>query len=130
MLKILLTKVLFTLKRKFVCYNFETKLYEIMKLQFLIATIAACVLLAGCTKDKYATKPKLELSSINGSEFTTGSVLSFKFTVTDKEGDINDTMWVQKVSFVCTETNSGWPGAYKVPDFATTKNLKVDLDVN
>ena len=101
-----------------------------MKLQFLIATIAACVLLAGCTKDKYATKPKLELSSINGSEFTTGSVLSFKFTVTDKEGDINDTMWVQKVSFVCTETNSGWPGAYKVPDFATTKNLKVDLDVN
>src|SRR3954454_15157825 len=100
MLKILLTKVLFTLKRKFVCYNFETKLYEIMKLQFLIATIATCVLMAGCTKDKYTTKPKLELNSNNSSEFTTGSFLSFKFTVTGKESDNKDTKWVQKVSFV------------------------------
>src|SRR5690349_23477997 len=98
MLKILLTKVLFTLKRKFVCYNFETKLNLIMKLPFLIRIIAICVLMASCSKDKYTTKPQLELQSVNGDIFPSQSTLNFKFNVTDKEGDIQDTLWVQKVS--------------------------------
>src|SRR5689334_1005939 len=101
-----------------------------MKLQYLILMIAVSVLMATCSKDKFTTKPKLELESINGDAFVSRSLLTFKFKLTDKEGDVNDTMWVQKVSLVCEEGNVGWPGAYKMPEFTTTKNLKVALDVN
>lgn len=102
-----------------------------MKLPFLIASIALCVLIAACSKDKYTTKPKLELKSVSGKDFPSKAVLNFQFTVTDKEGDIQNTLWVQKVSLlsICNDTTS-WPGAYQVPDFSSTKNLKVEMDVN
>jgi hypothetical protein len=101
-----------------------------MKLSYLIAAIVLCVLMAACSKDKFTTKPKLELKSINGEAFPSGAPLSFKFNVTDREGDIQDTMWVQKISYSCPDVNVGWPGAYKIPDFTGNKNLKVELDVN
>jgi hypothetical protein len=101
-----------------------------MKLSYLIVTVLFCVLMAACTKDKYTTSPKLELKSINGDAFPNQALLSFKFDVTDKEGDIQDTMWVQKISLTCPDQNLGWPGAYKIPDFTAGKNLKAELDVN
>jgi len=100
-----------------------------MKIPLLIAIIAVCVLMATCSKDKYTTKPQLELKSINGEAFPRGSDLSFKFNVTDKEGDIQDTMWVQKISYTCGSDGS-FLSSYLVPDFTSTKNLKVELDVN
>lgn len=100
-----------------------------MKVKYLIATFVACALIAACSKDKYATKPHLDLTSLNGNAFPRGSDLNFKFNVTDKEGDIQDTMWVQKISFSCSDVGS-FLFPYKVPDFTGTKNLKVELDVN
>src|SRR4051812_1636015 len=130
MLKILLTKVLFTLKRKFVCYNFETKLNLIMKLPLLIGIIAICTLMASCSKDKYTTKPQLDLKSVNGNRFSTNADIQFQFIVTDKQGDIQNKLWVQKISLVCSDSTSRVPTPYAVPDFTGSKNLKVDLDVN
>ena len=100
-----------------------------MKLRFLIATIAVSVLMTACSKDKYTTNPKLELKSLNGDAFPRGSDLNFKFTVTDKEGDIQDTMWVQKISYSCSDIGN-FLSYYQVPDFSSNKNLKVELDIN
>ena len=100
-----------------------------MKLPFLIATIAVLAFIASCSKDKYTTKPQLELNSVNGSEFPNQSLLSFKFTVTDKEGDIQDTMWIQKISYSCSDIGN-FLAPYQVPDFTTSKNLKVEMDIN
>ena len=99
-----------------------------MKVKYLAATIIVCVL-AACSKDKYTTKPQLGLTSLNGDVFPRGTDLNFKFNVTDKEGDIQDTMWVQKISFSCSDVGS-YLFPYKVPDFTGTKNLKVELDIN
>lgn len=107
-----------------------------MKIPLLIVLIAVCVLMATCSKDKYTTKPQLELKSVNGTSFSDFSDIKFQFTVTDKEGDIQDTMWVQKVSLVCNDLSNPsdsinqLPTPYLVPDFTETKNLKVELDVN
>ena len=102
-----------------------------MKLPFFIGVFAICVVLAACSKDKYTTKPQLEFKSVNGTDIVSKSVLNFKFIVTDKEGDIQNTLWVQKVSIlnICNDTTA-WPGAYQVPDFSSKKNLKVEMDVN
>ena len=87
------------------------------------------MLIAACSKDKYTTKPILDLKSVNGSEFPNQSLLSFKFIVTDKEGDIQDTMWIQKISYACSDIGN-FLAPFKVPDFTSSKNLKVELDVN
>ncbi len=101
-----------------------------MKVKYFIAAMVLCVLMAvACSKDKYTTKPHLELQSLNGSNFPRGSNLNFKFNVTDKEGDIQDTMWVQKISFSCGDI-SNFLSPYQVPDFTGNKNLKVELDIN
>jgi hypothetical protein len=101
-----------------------------MKLPFLIRIIAICVLIASCSKDKYTTKPQLEFKSVNGEDFPSQSTLNFKFNVTDKEGDIQDTLWVQKISLLSICSSASWIGAYQVPDFTSKKNLKVEMDIN
>ena len=102
-----------------------------MKLFYLIAAVATCMLMAACSKDKYTTKPQLELKSVNGSGFITGSNINFKFIVTDKEGDIQDSIWIQKISLVCTgDSNLTQPTPYLLPSITTSKNLKIELDVN
>ena len=100
-----------------------------MKISFLIVAIAVYVLVAACSKDKYTTTPQLDLKSVNGSSFAAHSLITFKFNVTDKEGDILDTMWVQKISIICPDSNTEKPVPYLLPDFTTTKHLKVELDV-
>ena len=101
-----------------------------MKISFLIVAIAVCVLIVACGKDKYNTTPQLEFKSVNGSSFPNGSLVSFKFNVTDKEGDILDTMWIQKFSIICPDSDTEVPTPYLLPNFTTTKHLKVELDVN
>ncbi len=102
-----------------------------MKLQYLIALVAVCVLMITCSKDKYTSQPHLDLQLINGSSFSSVSDIKFKFIVTDKEGDIQDTMWVQKLSLTCpNDENAKIPTPYLMPLFTGTKNLKVELDIN
>ncbi len=101
-----------------------------MKLPLLIGIIAICALMATCSKDKYTTKPQLELKSVNGNQFPTNADIQFQFIVTDKQGDIQNKLWVQKISLVCSDSTSRVPTPYAVPDFTGSKNLKVDLDVN
>ncbi|MFK5047661.1 hypothetical protein ACI4CD_28550, partial [Klebsiella pneumoniae] len=57
--------------------------------------------------------------------------MKFEIEFTDKEGDIQDTLWVQKVSRTCPTT----PGVQfispnKIPDFTPTPNLKGTLEIS
>ena len=108
-----------------------------MKAKVLIVSLSL-VILAACSKDKYNTIPALTFKSVNGTEFPQGSVIQFKLQVTDKEGDINgqsgsdpaqfDTVWLEKNSFTCGVDGYNL-SPNLVPDFATRKNLKADIDI-
>ncbi|NCI46090.1 hypothetical protein [Sediminibacterium soli] len=100
-----------------------------MKTKLLILLAIPFVFYA-CKKDTYTTKPQISVKQINKKVLTTGDILLFQIAFTDKEGDIQDTLWVQKVSRVCPTT----PGAqfltrYRVPNFTPTKDLKGILEV-
>ncbi len=100
-----------------------------MKTKLLILfTITA--LLYGCKKDTYTTKPQISIKSISRTTLSQGDLLIFSLAFTDLEGDIQDTLWVQKISRTCPAT----PGAQfisknKVPDFSPTSNLKGILEI-
>ena len=94
----------------------------------LIVILVLGLVIAACNKDKFQTKPTLELKSMNGNVIPVGSSLLVEFEFTDKEGDVNDTLFVKKVRLnklkVPTIRDSfGLP----VPDFP--KNTKGTIQV-
>lgn len=103
--------------------KFELKVTR-MKTKLLILLAIPLVFYA-CKKDTYTTKPQISVKSINSKQISPGGVLIFQIEFTDKEGDVQDTLYVQKISRVCPTT----PGAQflsrnRVPNFTSTSNLK------
>lgn len=98
-----------------------------MKIKLLIA-VATILCFTACNKDKFTTKPQLKFKSVNADIFPKGSQVSFTLTVTDKEGDIKDTLWVERVSKVCPDLRS-LVVPYELPDFLKTKSLEADFIV-
>jgi hypothetical protein len=99
---------------------------KIMRTKILV-TILALGVLAGCSKDKYNSKPTLIYKNVNTNVLNRNQSLTFTLQVTDKEGDIQDTIWVQEVVKNCSL--SGGTSFYVMPDFPATKNLKGDIQI-
>jgi hypothetical protein len=101
-----------------------------MKAKVLIVILTALTL-AACNKDLYTTSPQLQFESVNATTIPNGGLLDFKMQVTDKQGDIQDSIWVQRISFIpdCVGLDSGVL-VYSMPQFAGTSNLKADVDVS
>lgn len=100
-----------------------------------LALLSIVLLSLACSKDKFGTTPTLRVKSINGNLIppgqNSGLVVNLEFT--DKEGDVNDTLYVRKIRLnqkqVPTIRDSF---QLKVPDFPknTQGELKVYLDYN
>lgn len=56
-----------------------------------------CLVVAACGKDKFNTRPSLELKSISSNIVPLNGDLVVTFKYTDKEGDIGDTLFVKKI---------------------------------
>src|SRR4030095_4688360 len=71
---------------------------EFMKKGILFG-LSVVLLSLACNKDKFDTKPTLKIKSINGNLIPPGtnSALVVEFEFTDKEGDVNDTLYVRKI---------------------------------
>ena len=96
----------------------------------LLILLAIPVIFYGCSKDTYTSKPQISIKSISSTTVSTGSLLLFDINITDKEGDIQDTLWVQKISKTCPNTAGvQFTSMNKVPDFTPTSNLKGVLEI-
>lgn len=100
-----------------------------MKTKLLIL-LAIPVMFYACKKDTYTTKPQLTIKSVNATTLKQGDLLLFQLDFTDAEGDIQDTLWVQKISRICPGTaGAQFISKNKVPDFTPTRNLKGILEI-
>ncbi len=100
-----------------------------MKTKILIL-LAIPVMFYACKKDTYTSKPQLSVKSINSTVLKTGDLLYFQIQFTDAEGDISDTLWVQKISRTCPSTAGvQFISKNKVPDFTPTSSLKGILEI-
>jgi hypothetical protein len=101
-----------------------------MKTKILIL-LAIPVMFYACKKDTYTSKPQISIKSINSKQLSQGDLLLFQLDFTDAEGDIQDTLWVQKVTKTCPST----PGVvqfispYRVPEFTPVPSLKGILEI-
>lgn len=66
-------------------------------IRILIVVLFCAAFIVACDKDKFQTKPTLTLKSMNGNVVPAGASLVLNFEFTDKEGDVNDTIFVKKI---------------------------------
>jgi len=96
-----------------------------------IKLLTVCLLVLGCitcSKDTYNTKPTLKFISVNGSVYSQPSVVTFRLQCTDKEGDVVDTIWVQRVSKVARCATLSRVDSFLIPNFDPPKNVKADFE--
>lgn len=106
-----------------------------MKAKLLFLFVFAA-LLAGCGKDKYTTKPQVEIKSVKQGEFfdqaggVTVKFLEFDLTITDKEGDAQGEIIVDKLdaSSPACPLNA-FTESYIIPEFPSEPNQKVSAKV-
>lgn len=98
-----------------------------MKIKLLTVVLFVFAFIT-CSKDSYNTTPTLKFESVNGTEFPQGSVVTFHLQCTDKEGDVVDTIWVQRVSKVSVCQYLSLADSFPIPNFFPPKNVKADFD--
>lgn len=96
-----------------------------MRTKILLTLIVFCFLVA-CSKDKYTTKPQLKYKGVNTKVLNRNQTLTFTLEVTDLEGDIQDSIWVQEVPRNCS---GGFTSPYKMPEFTAVKDLKGEINI-
>ena len=92
----------------------------------ILTTLISFCVLVGCSKDEYTAKPQLKYKSVNTKVLNRNETLTFVLEVTDAEGDIQDSIWVQEVPRNCS---GGFTSKYKMPDFTAVKNLKGEIKI-
>jgi hypothetical protein len=106
-----------------------------MKAKLLFLFVFAA-LLAGCGKDKYTTKPQVEIKSVKQGDIqsqtgVSGKFLEFDLSVTDKEGDIQNQIIIDKLDAPppACQTNALPDLVYTIPEFPSEANQKVTVKV-
>lgn len=115
-------------------------MFTIKNILFVLLVLS--VGLTSCDKNKFTTKPQIKISKYapdNGTipvpQNSQNSPFSIELSFTDKEGDISDTLWIQKVRTnkkplpSGTEPTISKPGLkIKVPSFDGSRKGEIRYD--
>jgi hypothetical protein len=98
--------------------------------QLIILGLGALIFTA-CDKDKFQTQPQLKIESLNYDFVPKNESLRVTLSFTDKEGDVDDTLYV-----VRTRLNQRGPYSdqtpfdYKIPSFPDQQNGEIELNMS
>ena len=98
-----------------------------MKAKILILFVIA-VITNSCNKGEFTNKPQLFFKSVNTTKLYPNQVLSFDIQFTTKTGNLQDSIWLQKVTKNCPFSN--FTMGFPIPSFPATRNLKGDFDIS
>lgn len=93
----------------------------------ILLTVLVVTLLAACEKDKYQARPQLKFKKVNRNVVARGEIITFTIEVTDAEGDIQDSLFLEKVVPRCSA--SFFKDKQPMPQFTPTKNLKAEVNI-
>lgn len=94
----------------------------------IIIIIIVGFIFSGCKKETFSTTPTLTYKSVNKKDLHPDEIIKFTLSFTDAEGDVIDTMYVEKVSLNCAASN--FSDKSRIPAFPTTKNLSGEILVS
>ncbi|GAC1423341.1 MAG: hypothetical protein NVS9B7_02430 [Flavisolibacter sp.] len=88
------------------------------------------LVLFSCSKNKYNTKPQVKVNSFGPGVVNSGQTISLKATITDKEGDIQDSILLVKKIYNITTSSLVYVDTirFSVKDFGNPLQSKIELD--
>lgn len=87
--------------------------------------------LSACSKNAYNTKPTLTLTSVNTNVIPFNGTLIVNMKVTDKEGDVTDTLYVKKVRLNQRKTQTVRDSfALKIPEAPNSPDGTIEVDLS
>ncbi|MBI2729331.1 MAG: hypothetical protein HYX40_01010 [Sphingobacteriales bacterium] len=98
------------------------------KVLLIILVVAAVV---ACKKDKLDTVPKIKVKSLNTTEVPVNGTLRVTLEFADKEGDLQDTIFVKKIRLnknAVPTIRDSFP--LQMPDFPANTRGEITLDLN
>lgn len=85
------------------------------------------LLSTSCNKSKFSNTPSLKFKSVNTTQLHNQQLLSFTLSFTDADGDLTDSIFVQKIVPGCS--NSNFKQLYPLPAFPSAKDQQGDIIV-
>lgn len=96
-----------------------------MRYTLLFSILMLCFI--SCSKDKFSSTPTLKFESVNTTGLRNQEAIRFTLSFTDAEGDIADSIYVQKLTSNCPGSNND--ALFAIPSFPSTKNQKGTINV-
>ena len=98
-----------------------------MKAKLLILAVML-IGISACKKDQFTTKPQLKFKSVSPLVLNPNQLIEFQLEYTDKEGDIQNKLYIQKITSNCPA--SDFSTSYAIPsNVPKTPNSKGELDI-
>jgi hypothetical protein len=105
-----------------------------MKNMRYITICAGILLVLACGKDKPATKPSIKIKSISGDIVPVGGNLRITLEFDDKEGDVNDSLFMGKIRLNTIPPVSGITIRdtlyIQIPNFPAKSSGEILLDLD
>jgi len=96
----------------------------------ILLTLLVVVVLAACKKDKYNTTPTLTLKSTSNKTVPLNGTFNVEIELTDKEGDISDTLYFKKVRLNKRVTGTLRDSLlFAIPEVTNIKTSFLNLDL-
>lgn len=83
--------------------------------------------LLACEKTTFNTTPTLTFLRADSYDVTQGDYMTFRLRVTDKEGDIQDSIWIRAFTTRCP--NSALTIPYNMPNVPAKNDLDAEISV-
>ncbi len=96
-------------------------------LQAIVAVFILSLIALACEKTTFETKPTLKFKQAASYDLSQGDYLQFKLQLSDKEGDITDSIWIKASTRKCPGSALTIP--YKMPDVPPKANLVAEVDI-
>jgi len=97
-----------------------------MRNSLLIAVISLMII--GCSKNKFESTPHLKYKSVSTKELSPGESIQIKLSFTDAEGDLQDSIYVERYAVSCNTI--AFKTYYTLPVFPSVKNSEGDIIIS
>jgi hypothetical protein len=94
----------------------------------LVVFLAIAFIVYSCSKDKFQTKPQLEVKEVSNFFIPINGSTKVTLQFTDQEGDIDDSIWVKKQRLNLRVVQTFLDSLrFKVPEFPNNKKGELEL---
>jgi hypothetical protein len=90
--------------------------------------VVLLVVMVGCGKEKFTSSPQLTFRKAENYEVSRGGLIRMYLEVTDAEGDLTDTLFIETTTTRCAQSNRKL--SYQIPPFNTSLNTKAELEIS